>query len=210
MYSSLDNNTRWWRCVCLAAAARIAKRMRNVDQLDIIPACCVCVCFSTHFFLPLLMLFVYFHFAVLRSNRQEKCAALNLLACLHVSRTTRRRRIVAAADQPTKHGGWPFIPDPLSCGFWLIKTATHKRKSRSPHSSHSNSRLGNRIEIQLSFWSLRINREWTVMLSLVCLYWLGLKGGQPMMVFNWVDEEGGSKKVFFLVEGFDTSDDELV
>jgi hypothetical protein len=36
------------------------------------------------------------------------------------------------------------------------------------------------------------------MLSLVCLYWLGLKGGQPMMVFNWVDEEGGSKKGFFL------------
>lgn len=72
MYSSLDNNTRWWRYVCLAAAARIAKRMRNVDQLDIIPACCVYVCFSTHFFLPLLMLFVYFHFAVLRSKQTRE------------------------------------------------------------------------------------------------------------------------------------------
>ena len=123
MYSSLDNNTRWWRCVCLAAAARIPKRMRNVDQLDIIPACCVC-CFSTHFFFLFFLFFFLFFLLILflmfsfcSSDTDKRNAALNLLACLHVPAAHKKKNKKAAASQnsrPTKHGvcAWPFIPDP--------------------------------------------------------------------------------------------------
>lgn len=118
MYSSLDNNTRWWRCVCLAAA-RIPKRMRNVDQLDIIPGM-LCVLFLNLFFFCIfyLLCFLYFHSAVLRSSDTDKRnAALNLLACLHVPAAHKKKNKKAAASQnsrPTKHGvcAWPFIPDP--------------------------------------------------------------------------------------------------
>lgn len=85
MYSSLDNNTRWWRCVCLAAA-RIPKRMRNVDQLDIIPGM-LCVLFLNLFFFLyfLLILFLIFLFCSSAQfwHRQEKCCVepLGVFAC---------------------------------------------------------------------------------------------------------------------------------
>ena len=135
MYSSLDNNTRWWRCVCLAAAARIPKRMRNVDQLDIIPACCVC-CFSTHFFFFVflfffcifyLFCFLCFHSAVLTQTR-EMLRWTSWRVCMfpqHTRRRIKRQQPARTADQPNMAS----VPDllfltPLQLRLLTNKTAT--------------------------------------------------------------------------------------
>lgn len=156
---------------------------------------CVCMFLNPFFSSSSYALCIFSFCSSYAANRQEKCCVepLGVFACFPHNKEEKNSR----SSRPTNQT-WRLTFYSWPSQLRLLTNKNTKEKV-GPHSSHSNnSRLGNGIEIQLSFWSLRINREWTVMLSLVCLYWLGLKGGQPMMVFNWVDEEGGSKKGFFL------------